>query len=302
MSDHFEIARWKSIEADSGKWYKVVEHLGTGGNAATFLAYCASNPMKGILFAVKVFRRRSKPERRDSFLNEAKILGDCAHPSIMQIYDQGVYYDNPFMIMEYLPRTLAEVMRSGPSILEKVAYSFQLMSALDYLHAQTPAIIHRDIKPANIFIKGGSCVLGDFGLMKLVNDDEKEDKEILKESIGAGMPFYYRTPDLVDYLNNVASITTKSDVFQLGLVLAQLFTGWNPERAARSFTEPVELDPLGNIRSNRLGGGIATLINRMLTTDKNGRPDAASLLDSWERLFRETVEAAHELEDRAFHF
>ncbi len=170
----------------------------------------------------------------------------------MQIYDRVIYYDDPFMIMEYLPKTLAKVMRSGPSILEKVTYAFQLMSALDYLHAHKPSIIHRDIKPANIFIKGGSCVLGDFGLMKLVNEDEEEDKEFLKESIGAGMPFYYRTPDLVDYLNNVASITTKSDIFQLGLVLAQLFTGWNPAKAAKNFTDPVELEPLSTIRS-RLG-------------------------------------------------
>ena len=302
MSDHFEISRWKSIQAASGKWYKAVELLGTGGNAATVLAYCGSKPTKGLLFAVKVFRRLSKPERRDAFLREAEILRGCDHPAIMKVYDEGVYYGNPFIVLEYLPKTLGEVMRSGASILEKVAYAFQLISALDYLDTQVPQLVHRDLKPPNIFIKGGSCVIGDFGLIKVLDEeDQEEDKAILKESIGVGMPFHYRTPDLVDYFNNVAPITTKSDIFQLGLVLAQLFTGWNPVKETMNFSDPVQLEPLGNIKSP-MGGGIATLINRMLTYSPSERPSAGSLLDSWEGLFHSTVEAAHGLEDRAFHF
>ena len=59
-------------------------------------------------------------------------------------------------------------------------------------------------------------MLGDFGLMKLLDDTNVEDREIFKESIGPGMPFYYRTPDLVAYAKNEAQLTVKSDVFQLG--------------------------------------------------------------------------------------
>ncbi len=301
MSDHFEFEHWKSFRSGSGTWYKAIEPLGVGGNAATFLAYCTSPPRKGLLFAVKVFRKLSKPERRDSFLEEAKFLQSCDHPAIMRTYDEGVYYDKPFVVMEYLPQTLGVAMRRGCSFVEKIAFAIQLVSSLEYLDSLDPKVVHRDIKPANIFIKGGSCVLGDFGLMKRLNDNDDEDREIVKESIGVGMPFFYRTPDLVAYLKDDVPLTTKSDVFQLALVLAHLFTGRNPARANPDYTSPVELEPLGNITS-RMSGGIAVLLSRMLTIDPNKRPAAREIADGWEGVFRNAVDAAHNVEDRAFLF
>jgi serine/threonine protein kinase len=140
------------------------------------------------------------------------------------VYDEGTYYDdNPFVVMEYLAQTLAEVMRASCGVVKKVAYACQLVSALAYLDSRDTKVVHRDIEPANIFVKGGSCVLGDFGLMKLLNNEVEEDLEIVKESVGVGMPRFYRTPDLVACLNGESGITTKSDVFQHGLVLAHLF-------------------------------------------------------------------------------
>lgn len=302
MTDHFEFEPWKSVKADSGTWYKSIEKLGAGGNAVTFLACCTTAPKTGLLFAIKVFRRLSKPERRDSFLEEARFLKGCDHPAIMRVYDEGTYYDdNPFVVAEYLPQTLHDLMRADCRIVEKIAYACQLMAALAYLDSLEPKVVHRDIKPANIFIKGGSCVLGDFGLMKLLNEDDEDDREIVKESLGPGMPFYYRTPDLVSYLKGEAGITTKSDVFQLGLVLTHLFTGWNPAKAPSEFTDPVELEPIGNIPS-KLGGGIAALLRRMLEMKPEDRPSAGDLVDPWQGVLRNAVDASHELEDRAFHF
>jgi serine/threonine protein kinase len=297
MADFFEFEPWKGFQSQSGTWYRAIELLGVGGNAATFLACCTSSPKKGLLFAVKVFRKLSRPDRRDSFLEEAKFLQTCDHPAIMRTYDEGIYYEHPFVVMEYLPRTLSEVMRRGCSMVEKVAFSIQLVSALEYLDSLEPPVIHRDIKPPNIFIKGGSCVLGDFGLMKRLMDDAS----VIKESIGPGMAFYYRTPDLVAYLRGEAGITTKSDVFQLGLVLAQLFTGWNPAKASHDFTAPVELDPLGNIPS-KLSGTVAALLNRMLIYDPDRRPAAREIIDGWQGAFKTAVDAAHNVEDRAFQF
>lgn len=300
-SDYFSFEPWKSFQGDSLKWYEAIELLGVGGNAATFLAYCTTKPFKGLLYAVKVFRRFSKPERKASFHAEAKVLQQFDHPGIMRVFDEGTYYGAPFIVVEHLPRTLADVMRSNPGTLDAVTFSFQLLSAINYLAEQSPPVVHRDIKPENIFIKGGSCVLGDFGMMKRLNEEELEDRAIIKESIGAGMPFYYRTPDLVDYLNGVAPLTTKTDVFQLGLVLAQLFTGRNPLKVAPNFTDPIELEPLGHV-SSTLGNGIAPLIMRMLIEDPAQRPPAGELIDPWQGVFREAVDRAHALDERAFRY
>lgn len=300
MADHFQFDPWKSIKADSGTWYKAIQLLGVGGNAATFLALCTSGPRKGLFFAIKVFRKLSKPERKQSFLEEAKYLRTCDHPSIMRLFDEGTYYDhNPFIVLEYLPKTLTDVMRGGCRIIDKISYAMQLTSAIGYLSGQEPPVVHRDIKPGNIFIKGDACVLGDFGLMKRLDHTGEEDKSILKESIGAGMPYYYRTPDLVDYLLGKAALSSKTDVFQLGLVLAHLFTGRNPHIAKEDFTAPIELEHLGTI-PGEFGASIAGLIRRMLILDPSKRPAASELEDGWQGVFHDSVELARKLEGRVF--
>ena len=53
-------------------------------------------------------------------------------------------------------------------------------------------------------------ILGDFGLLKHMDLKHDEDREVFKESLGIGMPFRYRTPDQVAYLNNQAPLTAKA--------------------------------------------------------------------------------------------
>ena len=113
------------------------------------------------------------------------------------------------------------------------------------------------------------------------------------------MPFFYRTPDLVAYLRREAPLTTKSDVFQLGLVLTELFTGRNPERRADGFDAAIELDPVSRI-GGALGAGIAGLLKRMLFLNPAERPPAAELLDPWQGVFEGAIERASELEGRVF--
>lgn len=300
MADSFFLDVGQSLQSETGVWYRNLQVLGTGGNAVTFLAVATSGPARGVPFAIKAFRKLSKPERRDAFLKEMSFLEKCTHPSIMRVFDSGVFYKvHPFLVAEYLPDTLQRIVRSGStSVVLKISYALQLLSALSYLEQLNPAVIHRDIKPKNVFVKGRSCVLGDFGLLKHVDAETDDDREVFKESIGVGMPFRYRTPDQVAYLNGESALTPKSDVFQLGLVLAELFTGRNPERASAEFSEPVEVEPLGTI-PGALSGSIASVINRMLENDAQVRSSATQLLDPWEGIFRAAVKQAHALEGRA---
>lgn len=121
---------------------------------------------------------------------------------------------------------------------EKVLYACQLLSALQLL--QNRNIIHRDIKPNNIFVNGSNAVLGDFGLIKALDINEQlneqvdDDIEMINETAFhtaegyVAMPYFYRTPELVAYANKRDVLHIESDVFQLGLVLTELFTGENP--------------------------------------------------------------------------
>jgi serine/threonine protein kinase len=287
-----------------------VQRLGAGGNAVTYLVVATSGTSRGILFALKLFRRLSKPERRESFLREVEFLKKQEHPSIMRVFDEGLFSyktdgiqnEYPFVVAEYLPQTLYHVIRAGNvDVAERVSLAAQLLSALTFLEGSTPQAVHRDIKPQNIFVKGRSCVLGDFGLMKLLDEVEEEDRLIFKESIGLGMPFYYRTPDLVAYAKNEAPLSVKTDVFQLGLVIAELFTGRNPAKRplGNDMLAPVQLEPL-SFCPGRFGASVAVLINQMLTLEPSRRPFASALMNGWLGLFERVCHDTHSIEGRVF--
>ncbi|HEV7281633.1 MAG TPA: protein kinase [Pirellulaceae bacterium] len=159
MSDHFEFSPWKSLHGQSGHWYEAVELLGLGRNAAVFLVHGTTPELLGQFFAVKVFRRLSRADSREKFLEEISLLETLTHPNTLRVYDRGTYYDNPFLVAEYLPETLRQRMNRGLSLVEKLSIALQLSAAVKYVNSMTPQVVHRDIKPENIFIKGRSAVL-----------------------------------------------------------------------------------------------------------------------------------------------
>jgi serine/threonine protein kinase len=311
MSDSLFLEPGKGIQSQAGHWYQIVQLLGAGGNAVTYLVVSTSDSYRGTLFALKIFRRLSKPERRDSFLREIKFLQEQNHPAIMRVFDEGIFkqygtdaimHEHPFVVAEYLPQTLYQVMRAADtSVVEKISFSTQLLSSLIFLENAEHQVVHRDIKPQNVFVKGRSCVLGDFGLMKVLDRGPEDDRDIFKESIGPGMPFFYRTPDLVAYAKDGVPLTTKTDVFQLGLVLTELFTGRNPisRPANDDILSPVVLERIGTC-PGALGASTAALLNRMLIVEVDRRPKASELMDGWMGLFENACQQSRALEGRVF--
>jgi hypothetical protein len=158
-----------ALTSRSGSVYVTLQRLGIGGSAETYLVLATTGPHRGLMFALKLFRRLSKPEWRETFFRESTFLRRCDHPAVMRVFDEGTHLEgHPFTVAEYLPNTLAAEMHPNPAT----------------------------------------------------------DRPLLKESLDWGMPRAYRTPDLVAYLRGGPPPTPKSDVFQLGLVLAELFTAW----------------------------------------------------------------------------
>ena len=301
MADFFALEHGQGIKSNDG-WYRCIEILGIGGNSATFLAVATDGPTRGVPFAIKVFRKLSAPERRESFLAEASFLFGSSHPSIMRIFDRGLFEsDFPFFVAEYLPLTLRDVMRRRPSLQQKLSYAMQLLSGLSYLDQLDPPVVHRDIKPENIFVKGPTCVIGDFGLIKKQNAElgDEADQADLKESLGIGMPRRYRSPDLVKYLLGQEKITTKSDVFQLGLVFAELFTGMNPSQPWTNPTDPVVLADLRKIPGS-FGEEIVRRISRMLSFNPATRPSAIQMIASFDPLYKEVCERVYPFENSVF--
>jgi serine/threonine-protein kinase len=228
--------------------YEQLGNAGGGGIGRVSVALATTGPRKGVLFAVKVFTPDSeeKKEWKQAFMREVHVLRDCDHPAIVRVFDEGVLEDGrPFFVMEYLPATLWSVMRDGTlDDLAKLSFVVQLLSALDYLARRDPYVVHRDIKPKNIFLKGPTCVLGDFGLIfQDVADSNTSNQGGKQKASVPAMAQMYRTPELVAFHKHGTKLRPASDVFQLGLVAAELFTGKNPLRHGGP-AAPVELNPL----------------------------------------------------------
>lgn len=299
-----ELGFWQGIQSED-YWYNAIDELGEGGNAVTYRAVRSVETVDGDLangagvsYAVKLFNQTSDSgsERLEGFYEERDFLKDTDHPSILSCHDTGEWNGYPFYVSEYMPTNLRDVIQGQPiSFRKKVEYSTQLMSALTYLANANPPVVHRDIKPSNILIKADSCVLGDFGAMKLLDDNESDDSTEGETSESA-YPYYYRTPDIIDYEQGNGDLTSKSDVFQLGLVLAELFTGRNPERAPDPGEEypPVELEELNFIHGTK-GGDVADLLDQMLISNPSDRPDAEDLIRDWRQLLEETTQQELEL-------
>jgi serine/threonine protein kinase len=107
----------KSQTAD----YTCLQRLGSGGTAETYLMLASAGSLRGQLFAVKVFRRLSKPDWRQNFLQEIQFLQGCNHPAVMRVFDEGLYLDeHPFVVAEYLPNTLGNVVRGTQPMMAKI--------------------------------------------------------------------------------------------------------------------------------------------------------------------------------------
>jgi serine/threonine-protein kinase len=283
------VVSWRDVT------YVKMRNLGSGGSSNTYLTLATSGPHKGVTFAVKVFGPR-KSEREDAwrlnFMREVHVLRDCDHPAIMRVFDEGMYLDQfPFVVMEFLPETLSKAMPQGSlTDAERLSIVMQLLSALNYLSRRDPAVVHRDIKPSNIFLKKDSCVLGDFGLILQV--DESRLPGSGKVSAGAPeMARYYRTPELVAYHLGGPAPPPKSDIFQLGLVAAELFTGKNPLLPDNP-EKPLRIEAIKEA-SGPLGTSVKSLLEQMLLVEAKHRPNAADLLGMWQELYLKQCRREH---------
>ena len=102
----------------------------------------------------------------------------------------------------------------------------------------------------------------------------------------------YRTPDLVSYLTGGPPPTPKSDVFQLGLVLAELFTGQNPQKAMAKggYRSPIELDDLID-QPHPLWGAARAALESMLIRKPEDRQAAELLLATWQDIYEAALKA-----------
>ncbi len=209
--------------------YTILEELGHGGMGEV---YKARDTRLKRLVAIKVVKSSMDPDAPERFrlIQEARAVAALNHPNIVQVFGLETYGGQDCIVMEFVQgTTLQKILTSKQlSASEAVSYSAQMASALAAAHAAN--IVHRDIKPANVIVTAAGIVkVLDFGLAKLERVNPEPDAATLSASpqTSAGMILgtaAYMSPEQA--LGKPAD--PRSDVFSLGVVMYEMFTGTQP--------------------------------------------------------------------------
>jgi serine/threonine-protein kinase len=149
------------------------------------------------------------------FLREVRVARQVSHPSVCRVFDIGEADGLLFITMEYIDgEDLSTLLRRIGRLPEDKALEIARQICAGLAAAHDAGLLHRDLKPANIMIDGrGKARVTDFGLAGLAGQFSAADRN-------AGTPAYM-APE--QFRGGEPSIRT--DIYALGLVLYELFTG-----------------------------------------------------------------------------
>ncbi|MBI3448924.1 MAG: serine/threonine protein kinase [Acidobacteria bacterium] len=194
--------------------YRVIEQIGKGGMGEVYRADDLKLAQQVALkFLPPAFE--SDPSRLERFLGEVRIARQISHANVCRVYDVGEVDGQHFLSMEYVDgEDLATLLkRIGRFPSEKATeIARQICAGLAAAHDK--GVLHRDLKPANVMLDGRCKVrIADFGLAALAG-------EIDGREVRAGTPAYMAPEQL-----SGKEVTVRSDIYSLGLVLYELYTG-----------------------------------------------------------------------------
>ncbi len=248
--------------------YRIVALLGRGGMGEVYRAHDLTLGQEVALkFLPEVAARN--PAALARFYNEVRIARQVSHSNVCRVYDLGEVEGQPYLSMEYVDgEDLGSLLRRiGRLPSDKaVEIARQLCAGLAAAHAK--GVLHRDLKPANIMLNGrGQVVVTDFGLAALAD-------EIPGEEIRNGTPAYMAPEQLAG-----REVTVQSDIYALGLVLYEIFTGKRAFEAStlaelvRLHSETTPASPSTLVKE--LDPAVESAILRCLDPEPSKRPASA---------------------------
>ncbi len=267
--------------------YELLSRLGVGGMGEVFRARMigAGGFEKQVVIKRILPHLAEDPVFVERFVEEGKLVVQLEHASIAQVYDLGEEHGVPYLAMEYVDgRDLRDAMRLAravdqlPSVEIRTQILVGILEALEYAHGVTDprgrslGIIHRDVSPANVMIsRSGEVKLLDFGIARAAERSELSTPGALQGK------FAYMSPEQAAG----RSLDGRSDLFSLGVLAWELFTGRRP------FDGENDLETLDRTRHHDPGSladsceeappEVVDVVDRLLAKDPEQRPSSATV-------------------------
>lgn len=257
--------------------YRPVSVIGRGGMSKVYLA---RDEQLGRDVALKLFGAvPAGAQTTPVFSSELRMLASINHHGIVTLLDAGIDDSlpdepHPFLIMELVTGPdLERAIRSGeltPRAIAEIGYD--LAEALDYVHGR--GMVHRDLKPSNV-------LLAEYGSTEVRMRARLTDFGIAFDAAAALGPEETNTTGTAAYLSPEQVLRDlvgpASDVYSLGLVLLECFTGHleYPGDPSASAVSRLKTDP---VVPAELSSAWRSLLTAMLQRDPAQRPPTREVL------------------------
>jgi serine/threonine protein kinase len=245
--------------------YLVLNSIGHGSQATV---YRVRDSRTGQIRALKELHphRARDPYALERFRREAEMASRIHAPHVVPIFEVGRSANSHFIVMEYLPLTLRQILQDqGPLPIENaVAIALQICYAL--AAAWEVGIIHRDIKPSNVLMDvNGLVKVTDFGIARAADLPSITQ---LGAVVGTQQ---YMAPEQGQGLK----VDIRSDLYSLGVLLYQMLSGRLPFEGRT--TEEVLRKQLQNAQPSlaavapQVPTALAQVVEKLMAKDPDDR-------------------------------
>ncbi|BES96708.1 S_TKc [Nesidiocoris tenuis] len=219
--------------------YLLLMLLGKGGFSEVHKAFDLKE-QRYVACKVHQLNKDWKEDKKANYikhaLREYNIHKALDHPRVVKLYDVFEIDANSFCtVLEYCDgHDLDFYLKQHKTIAEREARSIvmQVVSALKYLNEIKPPVIHYDLKPGNILLTEGNVCgeikITDFGLSKVMDEENyNPDHGMDLTSQGAGT-YWYLPPECFVVGKSPPKISSKVDVWSVGVIFYQCLYGKKP--------------------------------------------------------------------------
>jgi serine/threonine protein kinase len=194
------------------------EILGEAGHGSMGNVYKARDRETGETVALKLLKPEiaSDQAMMDRFKNELLFARKITHKNVCRVYEFNRVGGVAYTSMEFVEgESLRSVLNRFGGLPQRKAtdLALQICSGLKEAHAQ--GIVHRDLKPENVMIDGqGNVKIMDFGIARSMEAGTRLTGSMV------GTPAYMAPEQAAG-----KSVDYRTDIYSLGLMLYEMFTG-----------------------------------------------------------------------------